>query len=496
MNTVLLVLQKDFNRYAWAVVALLVLSLIEVFLYGTNAGMLDTKVNTALGFFSGTIRGILFFFLIVMVVQEETLSDPDAYWLARPLNRLHVLASKICFLSIVLCIGAVSEALILIINDGASRIGYGFASSILLGLAIWQWQIFLAAQTRSLPRYLLLLVGLVVSFYALMAFMFFSIADLGIEDLGVLPNDTPAHLTATLQVLLWIAAGVAALSLYYLKRQKRYAWACLLPVFLVSAMLTPRDTFLGAGMDFSNEGELELELLDLRKSGTMHTNGKEYATITGVFKALDTEKDVWITPSYVNISTDGQEIEVSAYESCQTLEPSTYNGSKALEVRLFSIERDSLKQLEEDFDISIHYNLSTSTQKEVARLPVETSSALIHDGNRIILQDFYTSDSKLTLNFEGYLPDFALEPKAPTPMNEPLKGKYSIAAYSKTEGAPLESRVYSSWSGFANKTGVKMEIPNADENSLEDYEIVVFTREIEKTNWGFHNSSDMTLDVN
>lgn len=494
MNTILLILQKDFKCYAWALLALLVLSLLEVYLFGTSAGMLDTKLNTALGFFSGTIRGILFFFLIVMVVQEETLSDPDAYWLARPLNRLHVLASKICFLGIVLCIGAVSEALVLILNGGASRIGYAFASSILLNLAIWQWQIFLAAQTRSLPRYLLLLVGLVVSFYALAAFMVFFITDLGLENLGVLPSDTPAHLTATLQVLLWISAGVITLSLYYLKRQKRYAWACLLPVFLFSAILTPRDTILGAGIDLSNDSELDLELVDLRKSGTMHTNGKEYVTISGVFKALDTEKDVWITPNYVNISTPGSEIEVTAYNSCQALESSTLNGSKTMESRLFSIERDSLKHLSDAFDITIGYNLSTSTQKEITRLPVETGSTLIHDGNRIVLQDFYTSDSELTLNFEGYLPGFALEPKAPMPSNEPLKGKYSIAAYDKTRDLSLESRLYSNWSGFENKTGARMEIPNADEHSLEDYEIIVFAREIEKTNWGYHNSSGMTLD--
>ena len=495
MNTVLLILQKDFKRYAWALITLVVLSLIQIYLFGTNAGMHETKLNSVLGFFSGTISGILFFFLIVVVVQEETLSDPDAYWLARPLNRLHVLASKICFLAIILCIGGLAEVLILILNDGASRIGYSFATSLLLGLAIWQWQIFLAAQTRSLPRYLLLLVGVVVGFYALMAFMFFSISDLGLENMGQLPSDTPDHLLATIQVLLWITAGVAALTLYYLKRQKRYAWACLLPALLLAAILTPRNTVLGAGPNFTDHATLELELLDLKKSGTMHTNGEEYVTISGVFKKLETNKDVWVTPRYVRISAAGPQIEVNAYDSCQTLESTIHEGREAMKLRLFTVERDSLKALAENFDISINYNLSTSTQQEVARLPVKAGATFAHNGNRVILQDFYTSDSKLTLNIEGYLPGFALEPKAPTPQNEPLKGKYSIAVYRNTDNVALDSRIYSNWSGLGNKTGARIEIPHADEKSPDEYEIIISAREIEDSSWGYHNSSGMMLDV-
>jgi hypothetical protein len=60
----------------------------------------------------------------------------------------------------------------------------------------------------------------------------------------------------------------------------------------------------------------------------------------------------------------------------------------------------------------------------------------------------------------------------------------------------MDSRVYSRWSGLQSKTGAEIEIQDADESSLEDYEVVVFAREIEKTNWGFHNSSDMTLELN
>ncbi|NBB79990.1 MAG: hypothetical protein GVY36_11195 [Verrucomicrobia bacterium] len=496
MNTVLLILQKDFKRYAWALITLAVLSLLQVYLFGTSAGMHETKLNAALGFFSGTIRSILFFFLIVMVVQEETLSDPDAYWLARPLNRLHVLASKICFLLVVLGIGGLAEALILILNDGATRIGYSLATTILLGLAIWQWQIFLAAQTRSLPRYLLLLVGFVVGFYALMAFMTFFIADLDIENMGQLPSEIPDHFLAIIQILLWITAGTAALIVYYLKRQKRYAWACLLPTLLIAVILTPRDTILGADINFTDDDRYELELLDLRKSGTMHTNGKEYVTVTGVFRALDTDQDVWVTPSYVRISTPVEEINLDAYDSCQSLEPTTHKGHEAMELRLFSMERNSLNDLTDDFDITIRYNLSTSTQREAARLPVEAGSAFTHNGNRIILQDFYTSDSKLSINIESYLPDFVLEPKAPTPQNEPLNGKYSMAVYNRRDNTILEIRVNGSWSGWGTKTGARIELPHTDEKSLDDLEIIFFARDIEKTSWGYHDASGMRINLN
>ncbi|MFO8027814.1 MAG: hypothetical protein R6U56_09140 [Opitutales bacterium] len=493
MNTVFLILKKDFKRYAWAVIALLALSLVDVYLYGTNTGMLDSKFNGALSFLSGTIGGILFFFIIVMVTQEETLSDPDAYWLARPLNRLHILASKICFLAILLGIGAISQGLILLLNGGVSRIGYSFATALLLGLAIWQWQIFLAAQTRSLPRYLLLLVGLVVGFYALMMFMVFSIADLGIDELGQLPGDTPSHLVATIQTLLWIATAASALTLFYLKRMKRYAWACLLPAVLLSAILTPRDTILGAGIDFLGQGDLEMELLDLRKSGTMHTNGKEFVTITGIFKVPETEKDLWVTPNYVSLRAEGSEIDISSNNSCQTLETTLFEGNEAAEVELFYIERDSLRQLADNFEISINYNLSTSTQKEIARLPIETGKGLTHNGNRIIFQDFYTSDSELTLSLDAYLPDFAIEPKPPSPAKEPLKGKYSMAVYHKSDKRLKESRFHSNWSGLDTKTSARIEIPHIDDKAVNDYEIIVSAREVEKTNFGHINSSDMSI---
>lgn len=148
MKQILHILSKDLRRYAWAWITLLCCAGIGVYLQGTTTGLLDNGLNRSLGMLTSMVGGILFFFVIVMVVQEETLADPDAYWLSRPISRGKLLASKLLFLLILIGIGQISELIVLVMNGGAARAPYALMG-ILTALATWQSQVFLAAQSRS-----------------------------------------------------------------------------------------------------------------------------------------------------------------------------------------------------------------------------------------------------------------------------------------------------------------------------------------------------------
>jgi hypothetical protein len=493
MKTVKLLLRKDLKRYSWALITLAVFGMVNVYSGGTALGMQGLKINQLLQLLSGMIGGILFFVVIVMVVQEETLTDPDAYWLARPLNRLHILTAKIGFLVVLLGIGIASDLLILGLNGGFSRAGYALTSGLLVGLAIWQWQIFLAAQTRSLPRYLLLMVALVVGFCGSMALLFSAASSLDLNQMALLPAKTPSHIVAILQAALWLAAASGILIFFYLKRRRLAAWALLLPTGLLAAILLPGYSFLGMRHWSSDDDGPELKLIAVVESGTMHTGGTEFINYRGIFEPMEAAANIRVVPSYVRLENDEEEIEVETYNASQALGAIIHDGREALEVALFSIERSTLEQIDGPVRLSMGYNLSISTQQPVGQLPVEQNQSIAVNGDRLILRSFSRTDTELNLQIAAHLSQYAFEPSPPVAYDEPLQGRFLFDIEHIALGAELRSKVYQNWEAFGNGNSVRIEAPLSEDEALEDYRLILYKRQIESTHWNYINSVDVDL---
>ncbi|MEM0967087.1 MAG: hypothetical protein AAGJ81_13150 [Verrucomicrobiota bacterium] len=493
MKTITLLLRKDFKRYSWALIALTVAALIEIYINGTAFGIQDLAINRILQLLGSFVGGILFFVVIVMVVQEESLRDPDAYWLARPFNRLHVLAAKLLFLLVLLGIGAIGEVVTLVLNGGSSRIGYALAGALLIGLATWQWQVFLAAQTRSLPRYLLLAVILIVGFYVLLAVLLFSMANLDFEDFAVLPADIPGNQVALIQAILWTLGGLGVLLFYYMKRRLISAWALLIPLVLLSLLLQPKDSFWGQRILSDGNTSFDLKLLALEKSGTVYTGGTENVSYKAFFEPIVSDQDVWMTPTAVSLSSDSSDVEVKTNTSSQRLELTSFERRPAVSARIFSIERKELDQITGPVDIRISYRISLSTQTEIGRTPVEQNASLTYQGNRILLSSFSETDDQLNLNFRAYIPAFAFEPSIDLAAFEPLSGRFSFGVSERVSNRTIPSEIFSDWGGWGFFEGARLEVPNATLSPAE-YEIIFFTRTITESESEFLTADDLTLN--
>jgi len=501
MKQILHILSKDLRRYAWAWGTLLFCAGIEVYLQGTTAGLLDSSLNRGLSMLTSMIGGILFFIVIVMVVQEESLADPDAYWLSRPISRGKLLASKLLFVLILIGIGQISELIVLTMNGGAARAPYALLS-ILTALAIWQSQIFLAAQTRSLPRYLLLVVCLFIGFYALIFGMMF-FADALFEwdfdfDWGQLPADTPEHWLSLIQTLYWFLVGLGILSLIYLRRRILIAWLLLIPALLFAAILTPRESFLGidAGMELGAFGEEthSLELDHLRKGGTMHTNGEELIEVRAAFKVYgETEaEDLWATVRSPALRMDGQTIELNNNNqmASQRLKEEL-DGNYS--IRLGYALRNQLTGDELNLAVDFSLDITFSTQVEVGTLAIEEGATYVGDGNRLVIRSIYREDNNLKVTLAATLPSYSFEPDAAAPLSEAFEGKFSFALMT-WEGKHLQDfRLSRSWNNMETATGGKIEAFLEDAATLEDFRIIVFAREITGNTFDYMKSSDISF---
>jgi len=482
MKQILHILKKDLRRYAWAWITLLACAVIEVYLHGTTAGLLDSGFNQGLSMLTSMLGGILFFVVIVMVVQEETLADPDAYWLARPVGRGKLLISKLLFLGILITFGQIAETATLILNGGAARAPFALLEA-LAALAIWQGQVFLAAQTRSLPRYLLLFVSLIVGLYALMfAMLFMSTAWDGFHfdfDYGVLPSTCPPHLLAAIQTGYWLLIGMGLLTLLYYKRRTRLAWGLLVPAFFVSGIFMPSDSFFGqVNTDIYLGEDTEAFQIDhLRKSGTMHTAGEEFVGISAVFRVNEEmeARDAWAIIHAPSIQIDENKVEIESSPASQRFEQL---GDGLRSIQLGYVKRSDLNGDETGLSVEFSLNIVFSKQVPVDFLSLEEGASFVRGGNRLVVRSIYRNDNNLDIRLAGSVPSYSFEPSPASADNEAFDGKFSFAL-ADSAGQPLRDfRLSNSWSVLGETYEGEIEVFLNDEASLENYSIIVYAREI------------------
>ncbi len=497
MKQILHILNKDLRRYTWAWITLLVLASIEVYLQGTTVGLLDSGLNRGLSMLSSMIGGILFFVVIVMVVQEESLADPDAYWLSRPISRGKLLTSKLLFLIILIAIHQLSATIILVMNGGVARTPYALLE-IVSALAIWQAQVFLAAQTRSLPRYLLLVVCIFVGFYALsFAMLFLTMASENFSfdlEWGVLPADMPGHWLAMTQTVYWLLVGLGILSLIYFRRRILLSWLLIIPTVLISMALTPSDSFLGLDR-FSQFGAKEhsLELEHLRKGGTIHTNGQELIEIRAVFAAPENTaiENVWATVHNPTLHMDGKEIEIDrTMSSSQRFQKETHGKCS---IRLGYAKRDELAGDETNLAVDFSLDITFSDQVKVSTLLIEEGATYVANGNRLVVRSIYRNENDLNIELAANLPSFTFEPDAVAPSSEAFDGKFSFALTDPAGTHLQDFSLSMSWDAMQTITTGQIKAFLPEDASLEDYRIAVYAREISGSTWDFVNSADVSF---
>jgi len=479
MKQTLHILTKDLRRYSWAWIILIACAGISVYLEGTTAGLLDHFHNEILSGITSMVGGILFFVVIVMVVQEETLADPDAYWLSRPIRRGSLLASKLLFLFFLLGIFLVAEVITLVLNDGAGRIPFAF-SGVLLSFAIWQAQVFLAAQTRSLPRYLLLVVLVVVGFYAL-TFVTFFIMSSGVfydfpMQLGILPAKIAAHWLVLIQTAYWLLVGIGLLMLIYYRRRIRLAWILLLPAAFAALFLTPGESFLGIRADWFAEGDEEgLRLDRLQQGGTMHSDSKEWVELRGVFEVKEKVEasDLWISIWSLELSAGGEEIKIREVEGSQRLRS---EDESFRSISLGYLERGTLVDGQSNINLRISMDVALSGQIPVANLPIREGSAFVKGGNRLVVTRIYQEPDELEVRVTGMVPTFAFEPRSGAGTDGPFKGKFSFALTDQAGGYLEDFRqnhAMGSWSGSVEG---RLEVPFNEDADIDDFGITVYER--------------------
>lgn len=484
MKQILHILGKDLRRYAWAWLTLLACASADVYLLGTTAGLLDSRPNEALAMLTSLIGGILFFVTMVLVVQEESLADPDAYWLSRPVGRVRLLASKLLFFLILILGFQITDAINLIMNGGGARTPYALLETLGI-LAVWQAQIFLAAQTRSLPRYLLLVVSIIVGFYALILGMIFchipALNSLLTMDWGLLPPTIAHHWLAWIQTLFWLVSGLALLAFLYLKRRPLVAWALLVPVILLAGLLTPGDSLFGiiSTKHYGNKNE-DIKLDHLRKGSTTHIHGDEFVEILAFF-AVSGEAaggDIWASVLSPKIRIAGKELDLKADDGIKRFNVETGN---LRSISLGYIKRADLKNDESGFSVDGLLNLSTSVQTPVGTLNMQEGAAYVGGGNRLIVRSITRDDDDLEVDLAGSIPAYRFEPNHSAKIDEPFGGRFSFALLHRDMKEVRDFHLSTGF-GFNNKiargtirTKLSRKAP------LEDYTITVFQRKVTGT---------------
>ncbi|HOO93519.1 MAG TPA: hypothetical protein PKX94_08620, partial [Opitutales bacterium] len=224
MQPIFRILRKDLYHYRWAWVFFLFTSLIKILLHGTSLGWISPNFYDAWKPLIETLPWLMGFVLVVLAVQDETLGTPDAYWTSRPVRRLHTLVAKLLFCGIVLCgIYVLSDAVILILNRGAHRLPWLLLN--ILTTTAWLWAvILLAAQTRSLARFVLVLFGIAIALLFILSITRSAISFGGWRDTWdsvpkMLPKDMSHWSIVLIQSSLWTVAGGFLLILYYQTRR-------------------------------------------------------------------------------------------------------------------------------------------------------------------------------------------------------------------------------------------------------------------------------------
>ncbi len=485
MSQVLHILRKDLLRYRWAWITLLAVGGVKLYLLGTYAGLMDDEFNTILRFLVGVVDTVLLGVIAVMVVQEESLGDPDAYWLSRPFSRIGLLVAKLLFFClIILGIHALAESIVLIMNDGPRRVIFPFLA-IIGGLAFWVWVIFLAAQTRSFPRFLLRLfiVGLVFVLASISLTYLADKADLLDDDwFGLLPHDMDASTVGLLQKGWWLAMGLTVLVVYYQTRRLRIAWLLLLPTLIGSILLTPNSDYQ-IHYDYESESalrDLDLKLVGFENAGyTVDDSGewRSYSAIFTVDDAVNVDKlliRVSSASAYKAGTVEDGYIEVMG--GLSQPRKTTYKGQKAYAIDAFYLSPDQYAVVKDKaVDYTLQMNVQTTQDTELVRIPIRKSSGFVHDGSRHVITDINSHQDELTIRFHTYSATFLFEDGSDM-FDVDYVGitRLNYALINRNTGKIIGANSYPGFTGFSSTTSIGVRVPLAREISVSDYDLAVY----------------------
>ena len=496
MKKALYILNKDIRRYTWGWAILIALSVLSVLLYGTDLGIEDSTLSQLLTFLTGTVGFLIAFFLIVLVVQEEPLSDADAYWLTRPIPRRQVLLAKLIFCTIIVAgFPAIAKAFILLLNGGGERAPYALAG--LFGTMIWVlFQMFLAAQTRSLPRYLVLAVGLVIGMVLLQFMLIFAmpLGILEITKLSALPGDLGSHHIAWIQSLYWIAVAMGLLLLLFKTRRRALAWCLILPAALGALILTPSDhRFL------ASETRIVAELED--KHLTRHSTHSSGGVSHAVYRARATMEhvpkgaDIWVSVQNATLNTSDRRIEVSAPMTNQrAIRRRDADDTPVYEFDVFQVREDALDHWEEEGRLGLRLYVVASRQVEHHRFPLQDGAGFVDSGNRLAVQRVSRTDNELRVTLGAYIPSFLFEPAIPGGHFESFGGLYSFALSDETNGMVLDGRTSRSSFGMGARETAEVRFSVPADSTQGDLVLIVYRREIIQSRFSHLEERGITLE--
>jgi hypothetical protein len=173
MNQIVHIFRKDCRRL-WQIIAAV---LLFTFLHGYGDATISPGGGVAVGLspyaivfilvsLSWLILPVLFFLLVVSVIQEESLVGSDKFWLTRPYDRVSLFLEKLLFIVLWALLPMVLHDLILVRY-------FGFSLSSAFGLLLWknaQFGLFLlvaatlAVLSAGFARAVLLaIVGIVIA---------------------------------------------------------------------------------------------------------------------------------------------------------------------------------------------------------------------------------------------------------------------------------------------------------------------------------------------
>ncbi|MBN2234957.1 MAG: hypothetical protein JW706_07390 [Opitutales bacterium] len=425
MQPILRILRKDLYHYRWAWVFLITVSVIKILLNGTSLGWISPNFYDAWKPLIESLPWLMGFVLVVLAVQDETLGTPDAYWTSRPVRRFHTLVAKLLFSGIVLCgVFVLSDAIILILNKGAHRLPWLLLS--LLTTTAWLWAaVLLAAQTRSLARFVLISFGIGIGMQILMAALMSFAAVWGwMEgfDPGMLPEDMSSWSISLLQSSLWTVAGGLLLVLYYQTR-RLICWLGLIPIAICSAILTPESPIIEQACmpsDLTDHEEppnvIPTEYLSYVI--TQDRDGVETYVFSGRFqnRSIPTNQDLLIRQTRIELGGQDLMHTVPNYygiEACRVSADSI--GCATFTSRLFQSETGNIADLSNDpVDIIVSFQMIIGSGfRPVGVIPFKERMTFAHDGQRMGIESVELTQSthgwRIETTLSSYVQHLTLE---------------------------------------------------------------------------------------
>ena len=210
MNQIVHIFRKDCRRL-WQIIAAV---LVFTFLHAYGDATIPSSSGMAIGpspytivfvlvSLSGLILPVLFFLLVVSVIQEESLVGSDKFWLTRPYDRVSLFLEKLLFV-------VLWAFLPMLLHDVFLIRHFGFSLSSAFGLLLWKnarfvFFLLLAATLAVLSATFARAVLLTVVAIIIAQFTFYIV----MQNLGYSPVGS---WTATFEILAVLAvAAVGAL---------------------------------------------------------------------------------------------------------------------------------------------------------------------------------------------------------------------------------------------------------------------------------------------